>query len=96
MFRTSRLIARAYIWIPASFLTACAAKNATLDTAPAVSADQPAAHAAVSIKEGAAKPNRFWWPEQVDLSPLRDHHQTGPYGSDFDYRAALPRWTMQP
>ncbi len=38
--------------------------------------------------DGAAKPNKFWWPEQVDLSPLRAHGQeSNPMGKDFDYAA---------
>ena len=37
---------------------------------------------------GGAKPNSFWWPEQLDLAPLR-HNEVGsnPYGEDFDYAA---------
>ncbi|NNU15228.1 catalase/peroxidase HPI [Parvularcula sp. ZS-1/3] len=32
------------------------------------------------------KPNRFWWPETVDLSPLRQHEaDSNPLGPDFDY-----------
>ncbi len=39
---------------------------------------------------GKAKPNSFWWPEQVDLGPLRDHDQkSNPYGDDFDYATAF-------
>ena len=39
---------------------------------------------------GKAKPNSFWWPEQLDLSPLRDHDQkSNPYGDDFDYAKAF-------
>ena len=35
---------------------------------------------------GMAKPNQFWWPEQVDLSPLRQQSpESNPMGSDFDY-----------
>ena len=31
-----------------------------------------------------AKSNQFWWPEQLDLSALRDHDQrSNPYGEDF-------------
>ena len=34
--------------------------------------------------------NRFWWPDQVDLSPLRDHDaQSSAYGDDFDYAKAF-------
>ncbi len=30
--------------------------------------------------------NEFWWPEQVDLSPLRQQSaESNPYGTDFDY-----------
>jgi catalase-peroxidase len=44
---------------------------------------------AVSVTAFAAgmpKSNQFWWPEQVDLSPLRQHsQQSNPMGADFDY-----------
>ena len=37
---------------------------------------------------GEAKPNKFWWPEQVELSPLRDQGiESNPFGADFDYAA---------
>jgi catalase-peroxidase len=26
-----------------------------------------------SVKEGQPKSNQFWWPDQLDLSALRDH-----------------------
>jgi len=30
--------------------------------------------------------NKFWWPDQVDLSPLRQHGiESNPLGDDFDY-----------
>ncbi|MEM7503916.1 MAG: catalase/peroxidase HPI [Pseudomonadota bacterium] len=33
-----------------------------------------------------AKPNQFWWPEQLDLSPLRLHAaESNPMDADFDY-----------
>ena len=36
--------------------------------------------------KGEAKPNKFWWPEQVDLAPLRAHSPASdPMGEDFDY-----------
>ncbi len=41
---------------------------------------------------GAAKPNNFWWPDQLDLSPLRDHDaRSNPYGEDFDYAAEFKK-----
>lgn len=33
-----------------------------------------------------AKPNQFWWPEQLNLQALRDHGvESDPYGEEFDY-----------
>lgn len=37
--------------------------------------------------EGTPKPNQFWWPKQVDLTPLRvQSPQSNPYGSSFNYK----------
>ncbi len=33
------------------------------------------------------KPNAFWWPDKVDLEPLRRNAAVHPYGPDFDYAA---------
>ncbi len=34
-----------------------------------------------------AKPNSFWWPEAVNLAPLRQHAaKSNPMGESFDYR----------
>jgi catalase-peroxidase len=34
----------------------------------------------------APKPNQFWWPEKLDLSPLRQHSpDSNPLGRDFHY-----------
>ncbi|MGH1541739.1 MAG: catalase/peroxidase HPI [Arenicella sp.] len=39
---------------------------------------------------GEAKPNQFWWPDQLNLSPLRDHDsRSNPLGEDFDYITAF-------
>ena len=39
---------------------------------------------------GKAKPNSFWWPDQVDLDSLRDHDEkSNTYGDDFDYAEAF-------
>ena len=41
---------------------------------------------ALATTRGEAKPNQFWWPEQLDLSPLRQHSaESDPMGDDFDY-----------
>jgi len=35
---------------------------------------------------GEAKTNQFWWPEQLNLSALRQHGaESNPYGEKFDY-----------
>ena len=41
-----------------------------------------------SASAGQPKPNQFWWPDQLDLTPLRDHDaRSNPFGEDFDYAA---------
>jgi len=40
--------------------------------------------------EGAPRPNQFWWPEQLDLSPLRQHAaESNPLGENFNYTKAF-------
>ena len=39
---------------------------------------------------GEPKSNQFWWPDQLDLSPLRDHGKSSnPMDDDFDYAKAF-------
>ncbi|MEZ5542123.1 MAG: catalase/peroxidase HPI [Pseudomonadota bacterium] len=39
---------------------------------------------------GQAKSNQFWWPDRLDLSPLRAHDaRSNPLGADFDYAKAF-------
>ncbi len=36
------------------------------------------------------KSNQFWWPDQLNLAPLRQHaEESDPYGDDFDYAEAF-------
>ena len=43
-----------------------------------------------AFAQGMAKPNKFWWPEQLDLSPLRANGvESNPMGADFDYAEAF-------
>ena len=38
----------------------------------------------------APRPNQFWWPDQLDLSPLRQHAaESNPLGEDFNYAKAF-------
>ena len=40
--------------------------------------------------QGESKPNQFWWPEKLDLSPLRQHSaESNPLGDDFNYAKAF-------
>ena len=37
-----------------------------------------------------AKTNQFWWPEQLNLSPLRQHSaESNPYSEQFNYAKAV-------
>jgi catalase-peroxidase len=39
---------------------------------------------------GVPKSNQFWWPERVDLAPLRQHSvESDPFGGEFDYADAF-------
>ena len=39
-----------------------------------------------TVMANEAKTNQFWWPEQLDLSPLRQHgEESNPYGEEFNY-----------
>lgn len=39
-----------------------------------------------ALAADAAKTNQFWWPEQLNLSPLRQHGaESNPYGEEFNY-----------
>ena len=46
--------------------------------------------ASPAFAQGEAKSNRFWWPEQLDLGPLRQHAaESDPLRGDFDYAEAF-------
>lgn len=51
----------------------------------AVSAS-PLLLSAPAMAQGAPQSNQFWWPEQLNLSPLRAQGvASNPYGADFNY-----------
>jgi len=61
--------------IPAAVLAALLTTPAGADTA---------------MTAGEARPNSFWWPDQLNLQPLRDQDPaSNPYGADFDYASAF-------
>jgi catalase-peroxidase len=46
--------------------------------------------ASPAAAQGAPQSNQFWWPELLDLSPLRQHGpESNPLGDDFDYQKAF-------
>ena len=55
----------------------------------AVSPVVPSKHA---FAQGEPKSNQFWWPERVDLGPLRQHGaESDPLGDSFDYAAEFSK-----
>ena len=45
---------------------------------------------APAFAQGEPTSNQFWWPERIDLSPLRQHDaESSPMGEDFDYAEAF-------
>ncbi len=47
-------------------------------------------------KAGQAKSNQYWWPDQLDLSPLRDHDaRSNPYGANFDYAEEFKKLDLE-
>ncbi len=62
----------------------------TIIRAAAVSVALSMLTAGAALAQPQAKSNQFWWPEQLDLSPLRQHNiESSPLGGDFDYAAAF-------
>ncbi len=47
------------------------------------------------VAPGQAKSNQFWWPDQLDLAPLRDHDlRSNPAGKDFDYATEFTKLNL--
>ena len=46
--------------------------------------------------DGMAKSTQFWWPERLNLEPLRSQDpRSNPYGDDFDYATAFESIDLQ-
>ena len=62
-----------------------------------IHAEEAMTKPAGAMGAGAAAPdkarnNQFWWPDQLDLSPLRDHdNRSNPLGDDFNYAEAFSK-----
>ncbi len=56
-----------------------------------------AAQSQSAVQPQAATTNAYWWPQQLDLSPLRQHGaESNPYGADYDYAKLLALWIWTP
>ncbi len=50
----------------------------------------------VGHKKGDAKPINFWWPERLDLSPLRQHSkESNPMGRNFNYASEFEKINLK-
>lgn len=83
-----RFIAKAASWT----LAACLAMSAFAE-----GSSKPAGPAGTgSAAPGQAKPNSFWWPDQLNLAALRDHdRRSNPLGADFDYAEAFSTLNLE-
>jgi len=51
---------------------------------------------AAPAPQGAPQSAQFWWPDHLDLSPLRQHDaRSNPLGGDFDYAKAFATLDLQ-
>ena len=54
------------------------------------------AHAERAFAAGEAKPNSFWWPNQLNLTPLRAHaQQSNPLNRQFNYAKAFAKLDLK-
>ncbi|NWG72569.1 MAG: catalase/peroxidase HPI [Parvularculaceae bacterium] len=58
---------------------------------PAVEAAPEATHTAAAQPAPGVRTNAFWWPEQLDLSQLRQNEMERVLSRDFDYPAAFAK-----
>lgn len=64
-------------------------RRRTLAVALMAAAVATAAQAGRAFAESRPMTNQDWWPERLDLRPLRQHAaESSPMGEDFDYAAA--------
>jgi catalase-peroxidase len=57
---------------------------------PLLAAVALAVSSSIASAQQAPMSNQFWWPEKLNLSPLRQHAaESNPMGEEFDYAAAF-------
>ena len=79
--------------LPKTLLSSAVVTALTLASAATLSAEmtKPAgASGGGEAAVGQVRSNQFWWPDQLDLAPLRDHDaRSNPLGEDFSYADAF-------
>lgn len=79
----------------AGALSLCAVPQSLLAEAAAVSKPE-AAIGMGTVAPGQAKSNQFWWPDQLDLSPLRDQDvRSNPAGEGFSYASEFSKLDLE-
>ncbi|PWF63961.1 catalase/peroxidase HPI [Shewanella sp. BC20] len=65
-------------------------KKSTIPTLSALTLTMSLAFGGAAIAQEQVTGNQFWWPEQLNLSPLRQNAvESNPYGSDYHYAEAF-------
>ena len=83
MNKTTKVLTTGFAGMLSLTVMSCAVSQ---DNAPAEISKPKGAVGVGSVSPMQAKSNQFWWPEQLDLSALRDHDsRSNPYGANFDY-----------
>jgi catalase-peroxidase len=74
-------------------LAACQPAPSEPAAAPPAAAPEakPAAEKTATEPAGSIRDNRSWWPNLVDLSPLRRNEAGNPYGASDDYAKAFAK-----
>jgi len=72
-------------------------KNALLVAVVAtVGCSSPSTDNHASTKKTESNMNRFWWPEKLDLQPLRQHSaDSNPYGAKFNYAQEFKKLNLK-
>lgn len=80
------------LWLSlASGLALSLASQLTL-CEPQYTNESKGAMASSASQLGEVRSNQFWWPDQLDLAPLRDHDaRSNPLGKDFNYADAFKK-----
>lgn len=73
--------------VAASLLPTVALSEVATSTKPEMTTTSSA-----TTNANIPRSNQFWWPNQLDLSPLRDHDtRSNPLGEDFNYAEAFEK-----